>query len=82
MRSVAFVNRRSQLRSLRDLPQTRFLVLEDHAEARRIRQLLLKSGAAEIDRAELYRREGRTFRDKYVDLCRFSRIAQHRKCFV
>ncbi len=67
MRSVAFVNRRSQLRSLRDLPQTRFLVLEDHAEARRIRQLLLKSGAAEIDRAELYRREGRTFRDKYVD---------------
>ena len=67
MSSVAFVNRRGQLRFLKDPSQTRFLVLEDHAEAQLIRQLLLKAGAAEIDRAELYRGEGRTFRDKYVD---------------
>jgi len=67
MSSVAFVNRRGQLRFLKDLSEFRFLVLEDHAEAWRIRQDLLKAGAAEIERDELYRGEARKFRDRYVD---------------
>ena len=66
-KSVIFLNRRSDLPAIARPSHARFLMIEDHSQAGLLKRDLLAAGAVEIDRPELYRKEGGTFRTKYVD---------------